>query len=114
VGDRSKQSFIEQLIAQTPVEAFDKSVLLRFAGCDVVPVDPGSIGPLQDGVGRVFRAVVADDDVRAMPSLADDAVQLPRNALAGERAVRHQRQTLAGAVIDDGQDAEPPPVRQLV
>src|SRR5271166_694351 len=36
---RREQRLVEQLIAQPPIEAFDKGILLRLAGGDVVPLD---------------------------------------------------------------------------
>ena len=35
-----EQVFVEALIAQAAVEAFDKAILHRFAGCNVMPSTP--------------------------------------------------------------------------
>ena len=43
-----EQLFIQELVAQRPVERFDERVLLRLAGIDVVPLDPVFAGSLQD------------------------------------------------------------------
>ena len=42
--------FIEALVAQAAVEAFDEAILHRFARCDVVPFDATLLLPGQDGV----------------------------------------------------------------
>ena len=64
VAERAEQGLVQALIPQTPVEAFVEAVLLRLARRDVMPADAGIVGPAEDGVGGVFRAVVADDGVR--------------------------------------------------
>jgi hypothetical protein len=64
VGERAEQRLVKKLVAQPSVEALDEAVLHWLARSDVVPVDPGLAGPLQDCVGRKLRAVVADDRLR--------------------------------------------------
>ena len=44
----SKQRFVQAFIAQLTVEALDEAVLLWFARCDVMPVDPGLLNPFED------------------------------------------------------------------
>ena len=34
---RIEHLFVEKFVSEPPVERLDKTVLLRFAGCDVVP-----------------------------------------------------------------------------
>lgn len=46
----------------------------------MMPADAGLVGPAEDGVGGILRAVVADDHVRA-PALSDDSVQLARHTV---------------------------------
>jgi hypothetical protein len=84
VGKRPEQRLVEQFVAQATVEAFDEAVLLGFTRGDVMPADTRLIRPLQDGVRGVFRAVIADDSFGSPAPLADDGVQLPRDA---QRAV---------------------------
>jgi hypothetical protein len=48
--------FVQALIAQPPFEAFDKAILHRLAGCDVVPLDPKLLLPSQDRVRGVGEA----------------------------------------------------------
>ena len=73
----SEQRLVQQLVTQTTVEALVEAVLLRLARRDVVPAHTGVVGPGQDGVGRVFRAVVADDRLGS-PASQDDGVELTR------------------------------------
>jgi hypothetical protein len=42
--------FVEALIAQAAVEAFDKAILHRFAGCDVVPFHTVLLPPSQNSI----------------------------------------------------------------
>ena len=69
--------------------------------------------PCQDGVAGELAAIVADDHLR-LAALDHQPVQFPRHTDAGERGVRHQRQALAGTIVDDGQDAEPAAIGQQV
>jgi hypothetical protein len=48
VGQGREKHFVQELIAEPPVEAFDEAVLHGLSGCDVVPVDPGALAPGQD------------------------------------------------------------------
>ena len=56
-----EQRLVQQFVAQPTIEALVEAVLLRLARRDVMPAYAGVVGPGQDGVGRIFRAVVADD-----------------------------------------------------
>ena len=49
--------FIQQLVAQAAVEAFDEGVLLWLAGIDVMPGDVVLVCPLQDGATGELGAV---------------------------------------------------------
>ena len=119
VTEGAEQRLVEQLVAQAAVEALVVAVLLRLAGRDLAPADLHVVGPAQDGVGGQLRAVVAgprtgsEDLLRAAPA-AHDGVELAGHAEPGERGVGHQRHALAGAVVDDGEDAEAPAVGHLV
>ena len=61
VGQVEEHLDVQALVAQLAVEALAEAVLLGLAGGDVMPADLVLVGPFQDGVGRQFRAVVADD-----------------------------------------------------
>ncbi len=50
VREGPEQRLVQQLVAQTTVEAFIEAVLLRLARRDVVPAYPRLVGPGQDGV----------------------------------------------------------------
>ncbi len=97
---------------QPAVEALDKGILRGFAWRDVMPVDMGAISPCEDGVAGKFAAIVADHHLR-LAALAHQPVKFPRHTDAGERGVGHQRQALACAIIDNGQDAEAAAVGEL-
>ena len=49
------------------VESLVEAVLLRLARRDVVTAHAAVVGPGQDGIGRMLRAVVTDDRVRPSP-----------------------------------------------
>jgi hypothetical protein len=79
-----EQVFVQAFVAQPAVEAFNKTVLHRLAGRDVVPLDPELFLPSQHGVRGELGAIVADDHAWAAPS----SVHLPLRIvclLAGEQ-----------------------------
>src|SRR5215218_9858221 len=78
--------------------------LLADAMLDIVPCDAALVGPCQDSVAGEFAAVVTDHHP-GLAALHHQPVQFPRYADAGERGVGHQRQALAGTIINDGQNA---------
>lgn len=49
--------FVQALITQLAVEAFDEAVLLRFARGDIVPGDAGLVLPFEDGATGQLRPV---------------------------------------------------------
>ena len=61
MGQRRDQGFVQQLIAQPPVEAFDEGVLRRLARRDVVPVDLAFVGEGESRVRGELGAVIRDD-----------------------------------------------------
>ncbi len=61
VGDRAEQRLVKQFIPQAAVEALDKAILHRLAGCDVMPLDRVTFSPAEDRVAGQLRFIVADD-----------------------------------------------------
>jgi len=47
IAQFAKQRFIQAFIPQLAVEAFDETVLLGLAQCDVTPIDAGLLNPLE-------------------------------------------------------------------
>lgn len=106
LGQRRQQR--PQFIPQPAIEALDAGIL-HFTWRDVVPCDAALVG--QGGVASELAAIVADHHLRLV-TLDHKPVQFPRHRGAGERSIG--RQTLAGAVVDHGQDAEVVAVRKLI
>ena len=105
--------FVEALVPEAAVEAFDKGVLDRLSGGDVVPSNAAFLLPAQDGVRSQLGAVVADDHQR-LSAGRNDRVELARHPPAGDRRVDNQRQALAGEVVDNDKHPEATPVGQHV
>ena len=61
MGQRRDQGFVQQLVAQPPIEAFDKGVLRGLARCDAVPVDLAFVGEGESRVRGELGAVIRDD-----------------------------------------------------
>ena len=93
--------FVEAFIAEAAVEAFNKGVLHRLAGRDIVPTDAAFLAPAQHGVRTQFSAVVADDQQRLLV-LGDDGIELARHPTSGDRG-RQPALALVGEIVDDRQ-----------
>ena len=52
-----EEMLVQALVAQAPVQAFDKTVLLRLAGGDLAPLNRTLLLPAQDGVRGKLGAV---------------------------------------------------------
>ena len=100
-----EQMLIQALVAQAPVQALDKAVLLRLAGGDVVPRDRTLLLSAKDGVRGQRGAVVRDDHQRLAPS-RDDPVEFACDPLSRQRRVDDQRQARPRAVVDHDEDPE--------
>jgi hypothetical protein len=70
-----------------------------------MPGDAGAVRPLQHGPRGHLGPVVADDHPR-LATPGDERVQLAHEPLAADRGVDHERQGLAGEVVDDAEDPE--------
>ena len=105
VAVASKYVFVQTLVAQAAVEAFDKAVLHGLAGCDVMPFNKPFLLPPQNGVRCQLRAVVADDHAR-IASRHCDGVEFTRDTLARQLVVNDSRQTFSGEVVNDTQNPE--------
>jgi hypothetical protein len=57
---------VQALVAQAPIEALGKGVLLRLTGIDLMPRDARARLPFQHGSASKFRAVITDDAARAV------------------------------------------------
>ena len=53
-----EQMLVQALVAQAPVQALDKTVLLRLAGRDVMPLDRTLLLPAQVSTGTEVSAIV--------------------------------------------------------
>ncbi len=113
-SSRSKNSVsLRSSSRNAPVEAFDEAVLHRLSWGNEVPVDFVVAAPGQHGVASVFGAVIADDHARlAMP--LDECGQLACHAPARDRRVRDRTEALLRHIVDDVEDAEAAPVRELI
>jgi len=113
LGKCGEQRLIQEFVAQPAVERLDEGVLDRFSRRDVVSPDPGLVGPAQDRVAGELGAVGADDHPR-LAARRDQPIELGRHPQTRERGVGDQGVVLAGAIVDDRQDAEAAPVGELI
>jgi len=113
VVEAEEQSFVQQLIAHTTVEAFAEAVLHGLARRNIMPLDLAFGRPGEDGVRGEFRPVIRDDHSR-FSAPTDQRRQLTGDTLARDRCVGDRRQAFARHVVDDVEDAEPPAAGELV
>jgi len=66
LGERSEEGLVEQLVAQSSVEALDEGILLRLARRDVMPFDLRLLRPAQDRHAGQLGAVVGNDHRRTV------------------------------------------------
>src|SRR4029078_12796722 len=95
------------------IEGLDVAVLHRPTWRDVMPFDSLILRPAQDRIRGELGAVIGDDHPR-LPTQADERRQLASPPFARDRSVRDRRQTLAGHVIDNVEDAETPTGGELI
>lgn len=81
-------------------EAFDKAVLHRPAGSDIVPFNMGLLASFEDRHTGHLRAVIGNSSPW-LASPVDEGVQLPGKANARQRCVRDETQAFAGEAIYD-------------
>lgn len=113
VAQAGEQVLVEALVPKPPVETLDQTVLHRFAGGDVMPLDTALFLPSQDGVRGQLRSVVADHHAGTPPELGDP-IEFAGDPLAGERGVDDGSQALPAYVVDDAEHPEPPSAGQAV
>lgn len=108
-----EQRVVQAHVAEAAVEALDEGVFHGLAGSDVVLFYARLLTPSEDSHRCQFGAVVGDDCVwPAVPG--DYGIQFAHDTGAGERRVGDERQALPCVVGDHGQDAEAPPIGELV
>jgi hypothetical protein len=113
VRQRAEQRLVQEFIPQPSIEALDEGVLDRLARRDVMPGHPAVVRPAQDRIRGEFAAIVADHHP-GLALLMDQPIQLPHDPQAGERGISHQAKAFAGAIVDDGQNAEAASVDELI
>ena len=84
-SERNKVS-LSNSSRKRPMKDFDKGVLHRLAGRDVVPLDLVVVGPPQDGVRGQLGAVVADDRL-GFAARDQKAIEFAGDPDAGDRGV---------------------------
>ena len=104
---------VQQFVAHAAVERFADAVLHRLARRDEMPIDPVRLRPGQHRVGSELGSVVGDDQAW-LAAPGDDGVEFARDAPAGDRSVGNRRQAFLGDVVDHVENAQAPPVRELV
>src|SRR5262245_49017147 len=76
LGQRAKQGLVQALVPQSTDEALNKRILLRLAGCDVVPVDIPRPCPVQDRLAGELGAVVRNAALGSA-STCDHCIKFP-------------------------------------
>ena len=111
--DAEEQGLVQQLVAHPAVERLAVAVLHGLARRNVVPLHLHLLGPFEDRVRGELGSIVRDDNA-GLSAPRDQRRQFPGNAAAGNRGVDDSGQTLLGDIVDHVQNAETPPVGELV
>src|ERR1700737_2353032 len=78
-----------------------------------MPFDGALLRPAQDRHAGQLGAVVGDAR-GGLAARGDNRAELAPDPPAGKRGIGDERQAFAGEVVDDGEDAKPPAVAQLI
>lgn len=71
-----------------------------------MPGDTGPVLPFEDGSGRQFAAIVADD--RSLLAIAGyQGIEFARNPYPRQRCIRHQYEAFTAVVVNHREDTEP-------
>ncbi len=81
MAQRREQRLVQAFVAQATIEALDITLLLRFAGSDVMPLDLPVLHSTQDRQAGQLGPVVAHDHQR-LAANRDDRIELAGNASA--------------------------------
>ncbi len=100
-----KPMHVEAFIAKPSVEAFDESVLHRFAGFDVLHFDILLSGPLHEMQACKLGPVITDKRFGLLSSMRECIFERARHARRRERACHFERHALSGVFIDHRQQS---------
>ena len=113
MGETVEHFFTKAFIAQLAIEALDEAVLLRLAGCDIVPGDGGFVLPFEDGATGQFAAIVQAQRIGPAVHL-DELLHEADRPLAGDRGSHLDAKSFSVAVVEHVERAEPAPVVERV
>ena len=104
---------IKAFRSESTVEAFDKSILRRFAGLDERQAYPGFLLPEEHGLARKLGPVVAGDLVRRA-ALLNKLIQEASHHRTGYRVGDQLANQLLGVIIFDVQHPELTVIGELI
>lgn len=100
-------------IPQSSVEAINEGVLHGLSRRDTVPADLDLIGPGEES--RCWSARLRCRSPRPWVCRnGDQAIELARDPLAGMRDIGNGSRAFPDAVVDNGKNAEAPPLGELI
>ena len=111
--DRVENFAIEQLVAETAVEAFHIAVLPGAAGRDEGGLCADGADPVANALGDELRAIIRADEARR--AAQDEKVGQNVDHVSGlEFAVDPDRQTFAAELIENAEHLDDPAIRGAV
>lgn len=108
MSQRCEDRFVQALVAQAGVKAFDKTILIGLTRRDVVPLHITFLRPAKNRHAGEFGAVMSDERMGPSHPLEHRCIKLSAHPRAGDRRIGDQAQALPAVIIDYGEDAEPP------
>ena len=112
-GQASEPMQVQAVFPELAIEAFHEGVPCRLSGLDKVQSHTGLPGPEEHGPGSEPRTIVQHQGPGQWPGLAE-LIGMPGQAGARVRRVDELADTLAGEVIDEVEDPEPPAIGELI
>ena len=111
--ERSEPFLIQAFISEATIEGLDQAVLRRFAGLNEVQLHPVLGRPEIQCLAAKLRAIV-DLDELWLAAMSHHFLQHPHHALAAQRGVGLNSQTLPSEGIDQVQGAKGTSITQNI
>ena len=96
---------VETVVTEGAVEGFDEGVLGRLTGLDVIEVHMAPLGREVEGLAGELWSVVKGNGTGSSQSIAEGVEHFGHH-LPSDRGIDMERETLTGAVINEGEASE--------
>lgn len=113
MSQRRERCFVEALVAEAAIEAFNETVLQRLSRRAVMPFDMCLLAPPENRHRGQFGAVIRDNG-SGPSTTVHDRIEFSRNTQTRKGGVGHQCQAFTCEVVDYGQNTKPPSISERI